>query len=45
VENLVLEAQWRLMNRNKNMQEAILEALEFVSREELLDDSEDVQEE
>ena len=45
MEDLVLEAQRRLRKRNNNMKESILEALEFLSREELIYDSLDDEEE
>jgi hypothetical protein len=38
VKDFVLEEQWRLKNRNNKIQQAILEALEFISRDELLYD-------
>ena len=39
VEALLLEANWRINNSEKNMQDEILDMMEFVSRERLIEDS------
>ena len=39
VEGLLFEANWRINNSEKNMQDEILDMMEFVSRERLIEDS------